>query len=494
MNSLNAFFARFEDEANQVCDESACLLTDCVDEDVVLNDWEVRKVFNRLKERKACGPDLIKPKVLKLCAPQLTFIYTFIMNFSLKTHIIPSIWKCSELLPVPKRPITQLNDFRPVALTSVVMKCLEKLILLRVKTYFSPVQDPFQFAYRSGRSVEDAILLLLNNIYEHIDKPKGIVRTLFLDFSSAFNTIKPSILIERLKELKVNSHIIQWIFQFLTNRSQYVKFQNCVSDTLITNTGSPQGCVLSPVLFTIYTNICQINSDVVKLIKFADDSCIQGLIFTENDVYNYFNEIDYFTNWCSSNKLLLNTDKTKELIFDFRTNPTNIIPVVINGNVIEQVHTYKYLGVVIDDKLKWVEQASAVSKKINKRMFFLRKLNSFNVDKTILNLFYTSTIQSIISFCLIAWGGNTSVFCKKKINRVVKRAEKITHSSFCFFDDLVSFLSLKKINIIEKSDHPLRCKIKRSVRSNRPIFIKTRTQRFSKSFLPSAIKLIDFKR
>ena len=138
-------------------------------------------------------------------------------------------------------------------------------------------------------------------------------------------------------------------------------------------------------MFTIYTNICQINIDVVKLIKFADDSCIQGLICTENDVCNYFNEIDYFTNWCSSNKLLLNTDKTKELIFDFRTNPTNIIPVVINGNVIEQVHTYKYLGVVIDDKLKWDEQASAVSKKINKLMFFLRKLNSFNVDKTILN-------------------------------------------------------------------------------------------------------------
>ena len=81
------------------------------------------------------------------------------------------------------------------------MKCLEKLILIRIKVNFCPLQDPLQFAYRSGRSVEDAILLLLNNIYEHLDKPKGIVRTLFLDFSSAFNTIKPSILIERLKEL-----------------------------------------------------------------------------------------------------------------------------------------------------------------------------------------------------------------------------------------------------------------------------------------------------
>ena len=96
------------------------------------------------------------------------------MNFSLKTHIIPSIWKCSELLPVPKRPITQLNDFRPVALTSVVMKCLEKLILIRVKTYFSPVQDPFQFAYRSGRSVEDAILLLLIIFMNTLISPRAL--------------------------------------------------------------------------------------------------------------------------------------------------------------------------------------------------------------------------------------------------------------------------------------------------------------------------------
>ena len=118
----------------------------------------------------------------------------------------------------------------------------------------------------------------MNNIYEHLEKPKGIVRTLFLDFSSAFNTIKPSILIDRLNELNVNANIVSWIFQFLTNRTQYVKFQNFVSGSITTNTGSPQGCVLSPVLFTIYTNICQINNDIVKLLKFADDSCIQGLI------------------------------------------------------------------------------------------------------------------------------------------------------------------------------------------------------------------------
>ena len=273
------------------------------------------------------------------------------MNLSLKSHVIPSIWKRSELLPIPKREITQLNDFRPVALTSVVMKSMEKLVLFRIKASFSPVQDPFQFAYRSGRSVEDAILLLLDNLYEHLDKPKCIVRTLFLDFSSAFNTIKPAILIDRLRELKINNNIISWIFQFLTNRTQYVKFQNFVSDSIITFTGSPQGCVLSPVLFTIYTNVCQIDNNTVKLIKFADDSCIEGFIASDDDTDVYFNEVKYFTSWCTDNKLLLNTDKTKEIVFDFRSQPSEIRPVVINGSQIEQVDSYKYLGVIIDNKL-----------------------------------------------------------------------------------------------------------------------------------------------
>ena len=370
----------------------------------------------------------------------------------------------------------------------------KKLIHVRIKASFCPVQDPFQFAYRSGRSVEDAILLLLNNLYEHLDKPKCIVRTLFLDFSSAFNTIKPIILIDRLKELKINSHIISWIFQFLTNRTQYVKFQNIISDPIVTFTGSPQGCVLSPVLFTIYTNICQIDNYAVKLIKFADDSCIEGLISSDDDTELYFKNIDYFTSWCVENKLLLNTDKTKEVIFDFRNKPTELKPVVINGCEIEQVSSYKYLGVIIDNKLTWEEQAKSVNSKINKRMFFLRKLNSFHVDKTILELFYSSVIQSIICFCIIAWGGNVSVVCRQKINRVVKRASRISNSPLLFFDELLASLSLKKINSIENTDHPLATKIKRSSRSSRPIFIKARTVRHSRSFLPFSIKLIEHKR
>ena len=118
-----------------------------------------------------------------------------------------------------------------------------------------------------------------------------------------------------------------------------------------TNTGSPQGCVFSPILFTIYTNVCQINIDFVKLIKFAVDSCIEDLISTDDDENVYKESINSFTSWCDQNKLLLNTYKTKELIINLRTIKDPILPVVINDKVIEQVESQKYLSVIFDNTL-----------------------------------------------------------------------------------------------------------------------------------------------
>ena len=256
-----------------------------------------------------------------------------------------------------------------------------------------------------------------------------------------------------------------------------------------------QGRLLSlPVLFTIYTNVHQINNNVVKLLKFADDSCILGLLSNDSDDLIYKEAINNFTSWCSDNKLFLNADKTKEVIIDFRIKPSPILPVVINNQIIEQVNSYKYLGITIDNKLNWDLQANSVTKKINKRMFFLRKLCKFNVDSKLLNLFYTSIIESIICFCLIAWGGNTSTVSKNKINRTIKRASKIANHNFSFVDSLLTSLCSKKINKIFNTDHPLANFIKTSVRTGRPLYIKTRTERHRKSFLPYSIQFIDFKR
>ena len=229
-------------------------------------------------------------------------------------------------------------------------------------------------------------------------------RILFVDFSSAFNTIQPHILANKLKnDLNMNIYLVSWILEFLTNRTQYVNFCSSKSSVITTNTGAPQGCVISPVLFTIYTNDCSINTDNIKLIKFADDSTIQGLIQNDDD-RDYFDFIEYFTNWCDNHYLLLNVRKTKELIIDFRVKKDPILPISIKGETVTIVHQYKYLGIIIDDKLEWDPHSSSVHSKMQQRLFFLRKLNSFHIDSKILYLFYTSVIESILLFCFHAWG------------------------------------------------------------------------------------------
>ncbi len=213
------------------------------------------------------------PACLKTCADQLASIFTQIFNRSLELCEVTSCFKRSTIIPVPKKPkITGLNDYRPVALTSVVMKSFEKLVLAYLKDIAGPLLDPLQFAYRANRSMDDAVNMGLHYIPQHLDKSGTYVRILFVDFSSAFNTIIPTLLQTKLTQLSVPSSICQWITSCLTDRQQLVRLGKFMSNSRSTNTGALQGCVLSPLLFSLYTNDCTSKDPSVKLLKFADDT------------------------------------------------------------------------------------------------------------------------------------------------------------------------------------------------------------------------------
>ena len=152
------------------------------------------------------------------------------------------------------------------------MKCLERLVLDYIKKQIPLSFDPWQFAYRKSRSVEDAISIALHSVYQHLDKRHSCIRMLFIDYSSAFNTLIPSLLIPKLQGLGLCDSICEWIFSFLISRPQRVKIGNVLSDTLILSTGSPQGCILSSFLFTLFTYLFNLT------VKYADDTTIIGLI------------------------------------------------------------------------------------------------------------------------------------------------------------------------------------------------------------------------
>ncbi len=224
----------------------------------------------------------------------------------------------STIIPIPKKPkITGLNDYRPEALTSVAKKSFERLVLAYLKASTGPLLDPLQFAYRANTSVDDAVNMGLHFILQHLDRPGTYVRILFVDFSSTFNIIIPDTLQNKLTQLSVPTSICQWITSFLTDRQQLVRLGKVSSSTRTISTGAPQGCVLSPLLFSLYTNDCTSKDPSVKLLKFADDTTLIGLI-QDGDESAYRQEVKELAVWCSLNNLELNTLKIMEMIVDFR--------------------------------------------------------------------------------------------------------------------------------------------------------------------------------
>ena len=152
----------------------------------------------------------------------------------------------------------------------------------------------------------------------------------------------------------------------------------------------------------------------------------------------------------------------------------------------------KFSDVSLDDKLNWQMHSSAVCKKLNRRMFFLRKLRSLKIYAIVLSLFYRSTIQSILSFCIAAWEGNIRYKDKCTMNRIIKKACKIcSNINLPYFDELLLANTTSKIHAISIDvHHPIAAQIVLSSHRNKPIYLKCKKERYRKSFVPSGIRTL----
>ncbi len=266
---------------------------------------------------------------------QLAGLFTSIFNESLATSVVPTSFKKSVIIPEPKnsKPSCR-NDYRPVALTSTVMKVFERLLKKHICSSIPATLDPLQFAYRPNRSTDDAISQVLHSSLTHIDSKNGnYVKLLFIDYSSAFNTIVPTKLAVKLSDLGLNTSLCDWIQDFLTARPQVVKVGQFTSNSITLNVGAPQGCVLSLLLYSLYTHDCVSSHSSTSIVKFADDTVVLGLI-SNNDEVAYLEVVESLTSWCQDNCLSLNVSKTKELIVDFRKRQQRpYTPLMISGTL-----------------------------------------------------------------------------------------------------------------------------------------------------------------
>ncbi len=321
------------------------------------------KARRRRLKKKAAGPDNIPGQVLRDCAEQLTDVLTDIFNISLSQADVPTCLKSTTITPVPKKsPVSCLNDYHPIALTPIMMKCFERLVMRHIKSNLPKTLDPLMFAYCQNRSTDNAISSTLHLALTHLENKDSYVRMLFIDFSSAFNTIIPQQLINKLNLLGLNASLCNWILDFLTGRPQSVRVGRNTLSTTTLSTGAPQGCVLSLLLFTLLTHDCIAKFSSNHITKFAD------FLISNNDETPYREEVAQLVEWCAANNMSLNVGKTKEVVMDLRRNSVDHPPLTIDSSTVERVSSTKFLGVHITEDLTWTTNTTSFSKKAQQRL------------------------------------------------------------------------------------------------------------------------------
>ena len=318
------------------------------------------------------------------------------------------------------------------------------------------------------------------------------MRLLFVDFSSAFNTILPDKLVQKLGDLGIPYPTCNWIKDFLSNRPQSVRVGSHTSPTLTLSTGSPQGCVLSPLLYSLYTYDFTPVHPRNSIAKYADDTTLVGPIHRGNET-KYRDEVEQLSKRCEANNLLLNQKKTQEMIVDFRRKKKGTAPPLrIGGECVERVASFRFLGVHIQEDLSWETNTKAILKRAQQGLHFLRILKKYQLNQRLLVSYYRSTVESILTYCIGVWFPSCTKAERAALQRVVKTAQRIIGCPLPSLEDIHSARSLKKATKIQEDPyHPGHGHFTTMCSGWRLRALPTSTNRLKNSFYHKAIQAIN---
>lgn len=396
---------------------------------------EVLKIINNLKSKKSFGHDRISSALLKQIKLEVIEPLTIVINHSLDTGIFPERLKIAKVLPVYKKEDeTRLENYRPISLLPTFSKIIEKAMYLQIHHHFKTNNLYFtsQYGFRESHSTELAVLEVVDRIVYSMDAGYTPLNV-YMDLSKAFDSINHDILIEKLKHYGLSGTSLSLVRNYLSGRTQYVEIGDIQSSLLPIITGVPQGSILGPLFFLIYINDISESSNLFNFINYADDTTLfvtlkYDKLRTPTDT-ELNNELNSINRWLISNKLSLNTSKTKCMIF--HTPQKKVIPpcLKIEGKTIEYVDQFPLLGITIEKNLSWSAHKKYIGKKISKVTFILSKLRHYLTQGTLKSI-YNALINSHLNYGILCWGYNGDDIYKlqKRAIRIISHCKYNAHT------------------------------------------------------------------
>lgn len=320
----------------------------------------LRNIVLNLKLCSA-GHDGLTALFVKLCCPYLLPILVNIINSVILQGTFPSAWKKALVTPVPKvASPSAFSELRPISVLSVISKLMEKVMEMQLREHFDvhDILPPTQSGFRPGYSCSTALLTITDDIFQSSDEG-NLTALALLDFSKAFDTIDHEILIEILRSSGANVDATNLLSSYLNDRSQQVRLKGVISTSRTVSTGVPQGSILGPLLFTVYTSHFHRFIKYSRIHMYADDTQMYySFPFKDAQIaeQEFSNDLQSLAELSSKHALLLNPSKSVLLLFGKKQDCLllrNSFNIKINDTSLSISDSAKNLGVILDPSLRF---------------------------------------------------------------------------------------------------------------------------------------------
>ena len=395
---------------------------------------DVTKAVRTISSPATSVTDKLSLHLLKLSLPAVAIPLANIFNMSIDTACFPSSWKLGQVVPVHKKGNrVDYANYRPITLLPLLSKAMEHAIHQQLKDYLdaNEIIHAAQHGFRRNKSCCSALIALSNQL--SATKNKGSYSAVAaLDYSRAFDTINHNILLCKLANIGFDEQAVAWFSSYLSERLQYVCYNNVKSDLLRVSNGVPQGSVMAPTLYTLYVNDLFALLPLESAVAYADDTTLIASGDSASTAMDALQSLlDIVSNWSTRNCLRLNPEKCVSMCIaptkqKSSTCMSSKYILTVNDSQIARVQSVKILGVIFTTELDWRQQARSVRAKFSSKLAVLKRIGgSLNTHSRA--HVYKTCIKPHVEYCLPVWAccGVESA----RLDLVLTRAKRIITNS-----------------------------------------------------------------
>ena len=398
----------------------------------------VEKLLSSLKVDKACGPDNIKPILLKNLSVQISPLVTKLFQRSLDTGTIPADWSKANVTPLFKKGDKgNPANYRPISLTCILCKLLEHIIASNITKHFqvNNILYDLQHGFRERRSCETQLLELVDDLSRNLLLGHQ-TDLILLDFSKAFDKVNHLKLLYKLHQHGVQGATLQWVKSFLIGRRQSVLVNGETSDEVPVTSGVPQGSVLGPLLFLLYIN--DLPENLISQVRlFADDTAVYITVNNAAQEEILQQDLNRLQLWEEMWDMEFNPSKCTVMNITRSKSPFKS-RYMLHGQILETVNDAKYLGVTISSDLNWNKHVNLVTSKATRTLNFIKR-NIPCKNPKVREFAYKALVRPQLEYSSSVW----SPYTQQNINHIEmiqRRAARWVNHDYSSYSSVTSMI------------------------------------------------------